>query len=428
MVGKRLDKNVPHKGLAVVGVLLLAAALSAAAQQSPGAWALRIVPVNSPAASGSGQPQLTVSSRGVLLSWVERQGPTATLKFSEYGSAGWSAARTVASGDNWFVNWADVPSVLRLPSGTVVGHWLQKSGPGTYAYDVRLASSIDNGRTFSRSFLPHNDGTPTEHGFASLLSVGPGLGVVWLDGRKMHGGGHGAPGQPATGAMTLRYAAFGRDWKQTADLLIDNRVCECCPTTAAVTSDGPIVAYRNRSDQEIRDIYVSRLENGKWTPGRAVADDNWNINACPVNGPMLSARGRDVVLAWFTAKNDQPRTFVAFSRDAGRTFGPPIRVDDQGSLGRVDAELLDDGSAMVSWIESANRETQFRVRRIEPSGRRSASVTVATLSNDRSSGYPRIARVGQELVLAWVENLPAGAPGTARQQQVRTASTKLPAR
>ena len=426
MVGERIAMNVSPKGVAIVGVLLLTAVLSAAAQQKPSPWTLAVVPANSPASPGSAQPQLTVSSKGILLSWVERQGPKATLKFSEYSGSGWTAARTVASGDNWFVNWADVPSVFRLPSGTIVGHWLQKSGPGTYAYDVRLAYSTDNGQTFSRSFLPHNDGTQTEHGFASLLSVGRGLGLVWLDGREMHGDGHGAPGQTPAGAMTLRYAAFGPDWKQTADLLVDNRVCECCPTTAAVTADGPIVAYRNRSDQEIRDIYVSRLENGKWTPGKPVADDNWHITGCPVNGPMLSARGRHVALAWFTGKENQTRSFVAFSADSGRTFGPPVRVDDEAALGRVDAELLDDGSALVSWIEYANRVAQFRVRRIEPSGAKSASVTVATISNDRTSGYPRIATSGNRLVMAWVENSSAARAGDVSQLQIKTAVAAIP--
>lgn len=427
MVGERLTRTVLPKGGPAAGLLLLTLVVSAGAQQAPAPWALRVAPVMSPAAPGSGQPQLTTSSRGILLSWVERQGPKATLKFSKYGSSGWTPARMVASGDNWFVNWADVPSVVRLPSGTIVGHWLQKSGPGTYAYDVRLAYSPDNGRTFAPSFLPHHDGTKTEHGFASLFSAGRGLGLIWLDGREMHGDGHGAPGQASAGAMTLRYAAFGADWTQTADLLVDNRVCECCPTTAAMTVDGPIVAYRNRSDQEIRDIYVSRLENGKWTPGKAVADDNWHITGCPVNGPMLSARGRHVVLAWFTGKENQARSFVAFSNDSGRTFGRPIRVDDEGALGRVDAELRDDGSAVVSWIEYANRVAQFRVRRIEPSGARSASVSVATISNDRTSGYPRIAVDANQLVMAWVENPGKGRAGEVSQLQIRTAVATLPA-
>ena len=383
------------------------------------AWPLQFKVSSGPAPAGSAQPGLTSSASGVLLSWVERQASTATLRFSEYGQTAWSTPRTVAAGDDWFVNWADVPSVVRLPNGPVVGHWLQKSGPGTYAYDVRVAYSSDDGRTFSKSFLPHHDGTQTEHGFASMFPAGRGLGLIWLDGREMKSGG----------AMTLRYAAFGADWKQTDDVLIDNRVCECCPTTAMVTSDGPIVAYRNRTDDEIRDIYVSRLENGKWTPGQAVANDNWNINGCPVNGPMLAARGRNVALAWFTGKDNQPRSFVAFSKDAGRTFGAPIRIDDEGTVGRVDIELLDDGSAVVSWIESANRITQFRVRRIEPSGARSTSVPVAAIPSDRTSGYPRIARSGRQLVVAWVENQGGGSrSGDSRQQRVRTAIATLPAR
>ena len=50
-------------------------------------------------------------------------------------------------GYDWFVNWADVPSVVRLANGTLAGHWLQKSGADTYAYDVRLAYSHDDGKT-----------------------------------------------------------------------------------------------------------------------------------------------------------------------------------------------------------------------------------------------------------------------------------------
>ena len=170
-----------------------------------------------------------------------------------------------------------------------------------------------------------------------------------------------------------------------------------------MTSDGPIVAFRNRTEDEIRDIYVSRLEAGRWTEPKAVHDDGWRINACPVNGPMLSARGRDVAIAWFTMKENQGQVYVALSKDAGRTFGAPIRVDDGGSLGRVDVELLPDGSVLPSWIEFANQKAELRVRRIDASGMRSGAVTVTALNSTRSSGYPRMARAGDELVFAWTE-------------------------
>lgn len=391
-----------------------ASVASGRAYQAP-ALPLSIAPVQTPAARDSAQPQLSVSHRGVLLSWIEKTGTASTLRYAERTASGWSAPKTVASGSDWFVNWADVPSVVRLADGTLVAHWLQKSGAGTYAYDVRLSRSKDDGKTWSASFLPHSDGTKTEHGFASMFQMrGAGLGLVWLDGRSMTGG-HEAHGG---GDMSLRFGAFTRDWKQTAETPLDLRVCECCPTAVAVTSDGPIVAYRDRTADEVRDIYVSRLENGTWTTGVPVHRDDWRINACPVNGPSLSARGRDVAIAWFTATGDQPKSFAAFSTDAGRTFGTPIRLDDEASLGRVDAELLPDGSAVAAYIEFANQKAEVRLRRVTRDGQRSAPVTISAVAGNRSSGYPRMALNQGELVFAWVDR--------EGGSQVKTAVAPLP--
>jgi hypothetical protein len=408
--------------IARIAMLMLLAAIGIVSGQerSNMSWAAAIQGTPSPAGPNSGQPQLSSSSRGLLLSWIERDGEKATLRFAERNAGAWSVPRDVASGTDWFINWADVPSVVRLASGELVAHWLQKSGPDTYAYDVRLAYSKDDGKTWSPSFTPHSDGTKTEHGFATLLQMrGAGLGLTWLDGRAMKSGeshdGHGAD----SGAMSVRFATFGKDWKQTSEMAVDLRVCECCPTAAAITSEGPIVAYRNRTEDEVRDIFISRLANGKWTEPRAVHADAWKIAGCPVNGPMLSARGPDVVIAWFTVQKDQPRAFVAFSKDAGRTFGSPIRLDDAGSLGRVDVELMADGSALASWIEFANQRAQFRVRRVEPSGVKSAAITVSGLAGSRASGYPRIARHGSEIIFAWTETAEA-------QSQVQTAVALAP--
>jgi len=399
---------------ALAGLLIIAATTRSSSQD---AQLILPKPIATPAAANSAQPQLSVSKRGVLLSWIERGGDLATLKFSERTASGWSAPKTIAAGRDWFVNWADVPSALRLPSGALVAHWLQKSAASTYAYDVRLSYSIDDGKSWSPSFLPHHDGTPTEHGFASLFPIGEGFGLVWLDGRAMTGGEHSEHGG---GAMSVRFARFDRNFKQVEESLVDAKVCECCPTAAAATSEGIIAAYRNRSDEEIRDNVVARLVNGKWSTPQPVFDDHWKIAACPVNGPSLSANGNRVAMAWFTAKNDQPRAFAAFSTDAGKTFAAPIRIDDAGTLGRVDLELLPDGSALATWIEFANQKARFLARRIEPNGTRSAPVTIAGIAGSRSSGYPRAAVANGEVVFAWTESTDGGG------LQVRTASAKHP--
>ena len=379
-------------------------------------WSLDVTPLTSPAAPNSGQPQLSVQGNRVVLSWVERSGDTATLRFSDRTDTGWTEAATVASGANWFVNWADVPSVIPLPHESMAAHWLQKSAASTYAYDVRLAFSRDHGRTWSASVTPHHDGTQTEHGFASLFPMpGQGLGLVWLDGRQMKEGAHeGMDG----GNMSLRGAMFAPDGSQASEMAIDDRVCECCPSAAAVTADGPIVAYRDRTSDEIRDIYVSRMVGGTWTEPRAVHHDNWRIAACPVNGPALSAHGRDVAIAWFTAVGNEGHVYAAFSSDAGATFGQPLRIDDVGAVGRVDVELLADGSAAVTWIEFAQQRSEFRIRRVERVGARSSSMAVSGIAAGRSSGYPRLARRGNELLFAWVE--------TGEKPRVRTAVAQLP--
>ena len=382
-------------------------------------WPPAIHVIESPAGARSAQPHLAVSDRGIILSWIESAADRATLKYAERIASGWSPARTVASGTDWFVNWADIPSVVRLDDGTLAAHWLQRAGPETYAYDVRLSYSKDDGDTWSPSFTPHTDGTKTEHGFASLFQMpGAGLGLVWLDGRAMKPqSGHGDHGGDA-GPMSVRFATFSRQWKPDLEAPVDLRVCECCPTTVAVTADGPIAAFRNRTDDEVRDIYIARFENGKWGEPKPVHDDGWKIAACPVNGPMLSARGRDVVIAWFTATGGVGKALLAFSHDSGRTFGPPIRLDDAGSLGRVDVELLADGSAVASWIEFANQRAQFRFRRVERSGNKSGALTVSALAGSRASGYPRLALHGSELLFAWTETAQDGA-------RVKTAAARM---
>jgi hypothetical protein len=218
--------------------------------------------------------------------------------------------------------------------------------------------------------------------------------------------------------MGLRAAHFDRAWKQLSEEAVDRRVCDCCPTASAVTTDGPLLAYRNRSADEVRDIYVSRFTGDAWTVPALVHADGWTINGCPVNGPALSANARLVAIAWFTAPNDHGHALVAFSKDAGRTFSAPVQVDDAGSLGRVDVEQLADGSAVVGWIERSDRMLTYRVRRVEPNGQRSAALAVTDLGAGRSSGYPRLARRGNELIVAWT--------GTGDRLRVETAIAQLP--
>ncbi len=188
-----------------------------------------------------------------------------------------------------------------------------------------------------------------------------------------------------------------------ADELLDRRACECCQTALASTARGLVAAYRDRSEAEVRDIAVVRLVDGRWSEPTHVAVDNWVFPGCPVNGPQLSADGLRLVIAWFTAAEQIPAVYVAFSEDAGESFGTPLRIDDGDALGRVDVELLADGSALVTWLERTPKAAEVRARRVRMDGELGGGDAwlVAQTSEARSSGFPRMVRSGDEIVFAW---------------------------
>ena len=367
---------------------------------------LIVRPTQSPAGVDSREPDLNATPDGrIVMSWVEKIGEKRyALRTAIRDTNGWSETRTVSEGDNWFVNWADFPSVIALRDGSLAAHWLVKSGTSTYAYDVNIARSSDGGKTWTRPIVPHTDKTQTEHGFVSLLPLPDGrAGAVWLDGRNLKDMKEEDEHAPAPESMTLRYAAIGADGKLSDEAQLDERVCECCQTAATLTSEGAIAVYRDRSDIEVRDIYTVRNSNGTWTSPKAVHADNWKISGCPVNGPAIAADNRRVVVAWYTQAGDRARVKLAFSEDAGATFGEPVIVDDHQAVGRVDVLLLPDGSALVCWLAGTVEAGEIKVRRIATDGTLGSISSIAKTDISRSSGFPRMARLGNTVHFAWTE-------------------------
>jgi hypothetical protein len=348
---------------------------------------------------GSGEPNLFATPDGsVLLSWFEPADTGHALKAALRSRDGvWSPPVTVVEGRDFFVNWADFPSVVVRDDGSWVAHWLEKLDDGTYAYHVKLAASADRGASWSEPVTVHTDRSSTEHGFVSLLPLRDGgTAMVWLDGRNTGGGdGHG-------GAMQLRGNILTRENILAEEQLVDSRICDCCQTALVATASGLVAAYRDRSEEEIRDIAVRRFSGGAWSDPVHVGPDDWKIPGCPVNGPALAASGDTVAVVWFTGSDDTPKVTMAFSFDGGRTFGDGIAIDDGAPLGRVDAVMLADGSVLAVWMERTGEEgAHIRARRAHPSGEAEDSWVLASTSHLRQAGFPRIVRTGSELILAW---------------------------
>ncbi len=385
--------------------------------------ALTIREGESPAGTDSREPDLysTRDGRRVLLSWVEKVGEKRyALRFVARDEREWSEVRTVAEGENWFINWADFPSVIELTDGTLAAHWLVKSGPGTYSYDVNISRSSDGGKTWGKPVVPHTDGTQTEHGFVSLIPLPDGrLGASWVDGRALHGMKEGEEEHegPLPVSMALRYAAIDASGKVSDEAVLDERICECCQTSAALTAEGPLIVYRDRSETEVRDNYFVRQQGAGWSAPRSVSADNWEISACPVNGPSVAADGRRVAVAWFTGEGDDPRVQIAFSGDSGATFGAPTRFDDGDVMGRVDVVMLADGSALVCWMSGTKERGTNKVRRVRADGALGPVAIISESDISRASGFPRMARLGDTVHFAWTQ--------FGKPSRVRTATADV---
>ena len=128
--------------------------------------------------------------------------------------------------------------------------------------------------------------------------------------------------------------------------------------------------------------------------------DNWQIKACPVNGPRADAIDNDLAIAWFSMKDKKGQVKIIFSSDGGSTFGKAIRVDEGKAIGRVDVALIDSSSAIVSWMEG----TFVKAARVYSAGTKEPSMVVASSSDKRSSGCPQITKAKNKLFFAWTDD------------------------
>ncbi|MBI2566390.1 MAG: redoxin domain-containing protein [Candidatus Schekmanbacteria bacterium] len=368
-----------------------------------------------PAARGAMAPGLSATADGAQLIWLEPGGAQAVrLRTASYRHGLWSAAVTIVSRPLLVANWADTPVVAAAPDGALVATWAQTRAPGRSGYGLCHARSTDGGRTWAELGIVHDDDSDVEHGFASLAPLGAGLGVFWLDGRAT----------AHQGPMALRVTTAGSNAAETS-LVLDERVCDCCGTAAAAGSSGPVIAYRDRTADEIRDIWFVRRRGEGWSEPAPVHEDRWQITGCPVEGPAIAARGGVIAVAWFTAAGGRPTVKVAFSRDDGRSFDPPVEIDTAdaagGPFGRVAVALDDAANAVVFWSSASgsNRGPAIRCRRLGPTGKLGAPLEVARTSADRAAGFPRVVRVGEELLAVWTE---AGEQTALRARRIPLAN------
>jgi hypothetical protein len=348
--------------------------------------------------NSNAQPNLVSSNGSLTLSWISsKEENKASLNYSRYMEGRWIKPQVIASGSDWFINWADFPAHAINQDLIITSH-LKKSASGKYTYDVVLNLQKLSGEKIKEDFLLNTDGVKAEHGFVSIIANNKkGFFITWLDGRntieKKLDGDH----KP----MTIRFAEITDKGDVIKESELDASTCDCCQTSIAITNDGPIVVYRDRGEKEVRDIYSVKNINGTWEEPNVVHDDGWIINGCPVNGPKVAVNSKDLAIAWFTVSNDNPLVNVSFSKNNGNSFGAPLKVNDHDTIGRVDVSFLNDEEVIVSYMEVDDIGTYLRIKKVSFDGKISEPITISKIDGGRNTGVPQLEIIDSEIFIVW---------------------------
>ncbi|MGR3291737.1 MAG: sialidase family protein, partial [Paracoccaceae bacterium] len=162
---------------------------------------------------------------------------------------------------------------------------------------------------------------------------------------------------------------------------------------------------RDRTAGEVRDISLVRRVDGVCTSPVIIHNDNWEIKGCPVNGPAIDTFGEQVAVAWFTEARDISSVNIAFSVDAGETFGSAVRIDQGEAAGRVDVLQQSDGSALVSSVTwNDGGETLFICRALPEIGCSETQI-ITRNDTDGSINFPRMVSVDNDIYITWTQPL-----------------------
>jgi len=348
--------------------------------------------------NSNAQPSLVSGEGSLSLSWISsNEGNKSTLNFSQLKEGKWTNTQTMATGSNWFVNWADFPAHA-INENLILSSYLKKSDSGTYTYDVILSLQKLSGEKVKEDFLLNTDGVKAEHGFVSIIpNHNQGFFITWLDGRNTVDKDLDGYHKP----MTIRFAEITNKGDIIDESELDSATCDCCQTSIAVTNKGPVVVYRDRSDKEVRDIYIARKINGIWGVPTPIHNDGWEINGCPVNGPKVAFNSNNLAISWFTVFNEKPTVNLSFSKSNGASFGTPIKINDDDAIGRVDVAFLNPQEVLVSYIEGDDVGTYLRIKKVSIDGKVSAPITISKIDGGRNSGVPQLEILDNDAFIVW---------------------------
>ncbi|WP_020594826.1 sialidase family protein [Spirosoma panaciterrae] len=254
-------------------------------------------------------PRLTTDAAGnPLLSWVEKLNEKEAVFYfatSTDGGQTFGEKIRVKAPDGLSAHAEGMPKIAVKTDGTMLAVFEvpRPTAASRFAGDLLYTLSADGGKTWSDAQPVHQDATPGKsHSFADITRLPNGeIGAVWLD-EKLPG----QEGRPVVFAQTTKGKGFG------PAVLVDENACQCCRTNVFVDSQKRIhLTYRDmiptqKGSPAARDMSTAvSADGGKtFSKPQVVFADNWQVAACPHAGPVVAQMGNDMLVTWFSGKEE----------------------------------------------------------------------------------------------------------------------------
>lgn len=303
--------------------------------------------------------QMTQDEQGNLIAWwveEDEDSGKAFVHFSKSDNSNVEFSESIIIPESRDLNPGNgesMPKLIIKPDGTYVLIYTKrhKNSEAMFASGVYYAQSFDEGSTWSEPKPVHSDTNPdNSHGFPQAILMGNGeIGVTWLDGR------HHLAHSTMYFAKTNGREGFGND------KIIGGPSCQCCKISMYADDNGILhIAYRGIRGDNIRDIqHITSEDNGdSFSNVSLVSDDNWQINACPHNGPSLSKSNSELHALWFTG-GEKPGVYYSNAKGDAQNFSSRQKLTDFGKHLYVASNTL---SAIAMWEEPFQDEENSYTR------------------------------------------------------------------
>ena len=110
-------------------------------------------------------------------------------------------------------------------------------------------------------------------------------------------------------------------------------------------------------------------------------------------------------MVWYTEIDGESKIKVAFTNDITKGFDDPILINTSDPLGRVDIEMINENTSIISFMDYIDDKAFIKLQRVDRFNGVNKSIIIDEISNTRSSGFPKINIINKnKTLISWTNS------------------------